>query len=208
MAKQNKFNFKGIEKKARTTLENAMVEIGNAAKSFFVENFRKQGFDDKNIEKWPKRKKTERKGRGKYAKGEDGKRDKGMVRSVKAGRAILVKTGDLRRSIIRNPANRAALSVKISTDLPYAKVHNNGETINVDGRKGSGTITRSIRGSAGFKNGKFTRGRAKKVTFQGKEYTTGSYAIKMPKRQFMGDSYNLNERIKKIIVKRLDKTFK
>ena len=137
MAKQNKFNFKGIEKKARTTLENAMVEIGNSAKSFFVENFRKQGFDDKNVEKWKPRKKADK----------------------RAGRAILVKTGDLRRSIIRNPANRAALSVKISTDLVYAARHNNG-----------------LKG--------------------------------MPKRQFMGDSYNLNERIKKIIVKRLDKTFK
>jgi phage gpG-like protein len=137
MAKQNKFNFKGIEKKARTTLENAMVEIGNSAKSFFVENFRKQGFDDKNVEKWQPRKKADK----------------------RAGRAILVKTGDLRRSIIRNPANRAALSVKISTDLVYAARHNNG-----------------LKG--------------------------------MPKRQFMGDSYNLNERIKKIIVKRLDKTFK
>ena len=137
MAKQNKFNFKGIEKKARTTLENAMVEIGNAAKSFFVENFRKQGFDDKNVERWQPRKKADK----------------------RAGRAILVKTGDLRRSIIRNPANRAALSVKISTDLVYAARHNNG-----------------LKG--------------------------------MPKRQFMGDSYNLNERIKKIIVKRLDKTFK
>jgi phage gpG-like protein len=137
MAKQNKFNFKGIEKKARTTLENAMVEIGNSAKSFFVENFRKQGFDDKNVEKWQPRKKADK----------------------RAGRAILVKTGDLRRSIIRNPANRAALSIKISTDLVYAARHNNG-----------------LKG--------------------------------MPKRQFMGDSYNLNERIKKIIVKRLDNTFK
>jgi phage gpG-like protein len=137
MAKQNKFNFKGIEKKARTTLENAMVEIGNAAKSFFVENFRKQGFDDKSVEKWQPRKKADK----------------------RAGRAILVKTGDLRRSIIRNPANRAALSIKISTDLIYAARHNNG-----------------LKG--------------------------------MPKRQFMSDSYNLNERIKKIIVKRLDNTFK
>ena len=137
MAKQNKFNFKGIEKKARTTLENAMVEIGNSAKSFFVENFRKQGFDNKSVERWQPRKKADK----------------------RAGRAILVKTGDLRRSIIRNPANRAALSVKISTDLVYAARHNNG-----------------LKG--------------------------------MPKRQFMGDSYNLNERIKKIIVKRLDKTFK
>ena len=185
MAKSNKFNFKGIEKKARKVLENAMVEIGNTAKVFFVENFRKQGFDDKNIIRWQPRKKEDK----------------------RAGRAILVKSGDLRRSIIRNPANRAALTIKISTDLPYAKVHNDGETINVGGRKGSGTITRSIRGNAGFKDGKFTKGRAKKVTFQGKEYTTGAYSIKMPKRQFMGDSYNLNEKIKKVIIKRLDKVF-
>jgi phage gpG-like protein len=151
MAKQNKFNFKGIEKKARTILENSMVEIGNAAKSFFVENFRKQGFDDKSVERWKPRKVEQHRHANTAAD---------VRRFERQGtRAILVKTGDLRRSIIRNPANRAALSVKISTDLVYAARHNNG-----------------LKG--------------------------------MPKRQFMGDSYNLNEKIKKIIVKRLDKTFK
>jgi hypothetical protein len=202
MAKQNKFNLKGIDKKARKAMEAAIVDVGNTAKVFFVDSFRKQGWDDKSVQKWKKRQLSERKGRGSKKSADGG------VRSVKAGRAILVKTGDLRRSIKRNPANRAALSIKISTDLPYAKVHNDGETINVSGRKGSGTITRSIRGSGGFKDGKFTKGRAKRVTFQGKEYTTGSYAIKMPKRQFMGDSYNLNEKVKAVIVKRLDKIFK
>lgn len=136
MAKQNKFNLKGIDKKARKALESAIVDVGNTAKTFFVENFRKQGFDDKNVQKWKPRK----------------------VADKRAGRAILVKTGDLRRSIIRNPANRAALTVKISTDLAYAARHN-------DGLKG------------------------------------------MPKRQFMGDSYNLNEKVKAVIVKRLDKVF-
>ena len=208
MAKSNKFNLKQSEQKARKALEAAIVDVGNTARVFFVESFRKQGWDDKSVQKWKKRQASERKGRGKYAKGADGKRDKNSVRSVKAGRAILVKTEDLRKSIIRNPANRAALSIKISTNLPYAKVHNDGETINVSGRKGSGTIARSIRGSAGFKDGKFTKGRAKRVTFQGKEYTTGAYSIKMPKRQFMGDSYNLNEKVKAVIVKRLDNVFK
>ena len=203
MAKSNKFNLKQAEQKARKALEAAIVDVGNTAKVFFVESFRKQGWDDKSVQKWKKRQVSERKGRG----SKKSAAELGTVRSVKAGRAILVKTGDLRRSIKRNPANRAALSIKISTDLPYAKVHNDGETINVSGRKGSGTITRSIRGNAGFKDGKFTRGRAKKVTFQGKEYTTGAYSIKMPKRQFMGDSYNLNEKVKAIIVKRLDKVF-
>ncbi len=136
MAKSNKFNLKQAEQKARKALEAAIVDVGNTAKVFFVESFRKQGFDDKNVQKWKPRK----------------------VADKRAGRAILVKTGDLRRSIIRNPANRAALTVKISTDLVYAARHNNG-----------------------LKN--------------------------MPKRQFMGDSYNLNKKVKAVIVKRLDKVF-
>jgi phage gpG-like protein len=137
MAKSNKFNLKQAEQKARKALEAAIVDVGNTAKVFFVESFRKQGFDDKTVQKWQPRK----------------------VADKREGRAILVKTGDLRRSIIRNPANRAALTIKISTDLVYAARHNNG-------------------------------------------------LKKMPKRQFMGDSYNLNEKVKAVIVKRLDNVFK
>jgi len=146
MAKSNKFNLKQAEQKARKALEAAIVDVGNTAKTFFVENFRKQGFDDKTVQKWKPRKRT-------TYKTKSGK----VVDDTT--RAILVKTGDLRRSIIRNPANRAALTIKLSTDLVYAARHNNG-----------------------LKN--------------------------MPKRQFMGDSYNLNEKVKAVIVKRLDKVFK
>ena len=152
MAKQNKFNLKQAEQKARKALENAVVEIGNTAKNFFVENFRKQGFDDKTVQRWKPRKRT-------TYKTKSGK----VVDDTT--RAILVKTGDLRRSIIRVP-NRSALNVKIQTDLIYAKVHNDG----------------------------LRAGRGK--------------GFKMPKRQFIGDSYNLNEKVKAVIVKRLDKVFK
>lgn len=152
MAKQNKFNMKGMEQKARKALENAVVEVGNTAKNFFVENFRKQGFDDKTVQRWKPRKRTT------Y-------RTKSGRIVNDTTRAILVKTGDLRRSIIRVP-NRAAMSVKIQTDLIYAKVHNEG----LRAGRGKGFI--------------------------------------MPKRQFIGDSYNLNEKVKAVIVKRLDKVFK
>jgi phage gpG-like protein len=145
MAKSNKFNLKQAEQKARKAMEAALVDVGNTAKVFFVDSFRKQGFDDKNVQKWKPRKRTTYKTKG-------GKTVNDTTR------AILVKTGDLRRSIIRNTANRAALTFKISTDLVYAARHNNG-----------------------LKN--------------------------MPKRQFMGDSYNLNEKVKAVIVKRLDKIF-
>lgn len=161
MAKQNKFNMKGMEQKARKALENAVVEVGNTAKNFFVENFRKQGFDDKTVQRWKPRKVQDKYKHANTAAD--------VRRIEKQGtRAILVKTGDLRRSIIRNPANRAALMVKISTDLDYAKIHNEG--------------------------------------LMGKAF--GKHPFKMPKRQFIGDSYNLNEKVKAVLVKRLDKVFK
>ena len=145
--------MKGMEQKARKALEAAVVEIGNTAKNFFVENFRKQGFDDKTVQRWKPRKRT-------TYKTKSGK----VVDDTT--RAILVKEGDLRRSIIRVP-NRAAMSVKIQTNLDYAKIHNEG--------------------------------------LMGKAF--GKHPFKMPKRQFIGDSYNLNEKVKAVIVKRLDKIF-
>jgi phage gpG-like protein len=138
MAKQSKFNLGKIEKGGRTAMERSIILIGNEAKNFFVNSWRLQGFDDRSVQKWTPRKKQDKK---------------------RAGRAILVDSGDLRRSIIREPVNKSQLSVKISTDLPYAKVHNEG---------------------------------------------IGN----MPKRQFMGDSYKLNELCKKIIISQLDKIFK
>jgi len=151
MSKSNKFDLKQAEKKARKAMEAAIVDVGNTAKVFFVDSFRKQGFDDKAIEKWKPRKVEQHRHANTAADVRKFERQ--------GTRAILVKTGDLRRSIIRNPANRAALTIKISTDLVYAARHNNG-------------------------------------------------LKKMPKRQFMGDSYNLNEKVKQVIVKRLDNIFK
>ena len=138
MAKQSKFNLKQVEKGGRTAMERSLILIGNEANNFFVNSFRLQGFEDKSVEKWkPRKTQTKR----------------------NIGRAILVQSGDLRRSIIRQPVNKANLSVKISTDLVYAKVHNEG---------------------------------------------IGN----MPKRQFIGNSYKLNENCKKIVVSQLDKIFK
>jgi phage gpG-like protein len=143
---ENRNDLRIAERKIRRAMEAAIVDVGNTAKVFFVDSFRKQGWDDRTIEHWQPRKRTTYRTRS------------GRIVDDTT-RAILVKTGDLRRSIIRNPANRAALTIKISTDLVYAARHNNG-----------------------LKN--------------------------MPKRQFMGDSYNLNEKVKAVIVKRLDNIFK
>lgn len=127
-------------------LESSLIQIGNEAKNHFVGSFRLQGFQDKTVEKWKPRKKEDK----------------------RAGRAILVKSGDLRRSIRRENLNKMKLSVTIATDLPYARIHNEGG--------------------------------------MGKAW--GKHPFKMPKRQFIGGSFVLNQKVKKTITSRLDKLFK
>jgi hypothetical protein len=61
MAKQSKFNLKQVERGGRTAMERAIILIGNEAKNFFVNSFRLQGFEDRTVEKWKKRKNPERK---------------------------------------------------------------------------------------------------------------------------------------------------
>lgn len=197
MAKSNKFNLKQAEQKARKALEAAIVDVGNTAKVFFVESFRKQGWDDQSVEHWkPRKKKTYRTRSGKVV--DD------------TTRATLVKTGDLRRSIKRNPANRAALSIKISTDLAYAKIHNDGGTINKAGFAGLmyyREVATNLATRKTLKRFASTKGKKANRATHAMEVNVGAHTINMPKRQFMGDSYNLNEKVKAVIVKRLDKVF-
>lgn len=197
MAKSNKFNLKQAEQKARKAMEAAIVDVGNTAKVFFVDSFRKQGWDDKAVEKWkPREKKTYKTKSGKTV--DD------------TTRAILVKTGDLRRSIIRDPANRAALSIKIHSDLDYAKIHNDGGTINRAGFKGLMYYREVATNLATRKTQKRfarTSGMKSRKATHAMEINVGAHTINMRKRQFMGDSYNLNEKVKAVIVKRLDKIF-
>ena len=137
--------MKGLPRQVRGAVETSLILIGNEARNHFVDSFKNQGFDDKAVKAWTPRKRMDKR---------------------RGSRAILVKSGDLRRSIIRGPISKTSLSVIIKTDLKYAAVHNFG----LRAGRGNGFIMR--------------------------------------KRQFIGDSYNLNEKVKKIVVNKLDKLFK
>lgn len=86
-------------------LEKLVDAMGIIAKNHFTESFKNQGFTDESLQMWKPRKKTER--------------------SRMGSRAILVKSGRLRRSL--RTKRVGILSIKILTDVPYASVHNNGE---------------------------------------------------------------------------------
>lgn len=89
------FRFVSLKRKELSTA------LARTAENFFKDNFRKQGFLDESLEAWAKR-----------AKNKD------------AGRAILVKTGFLRRSIkaVKVTDNH----IRIQSNAKYATYHNEG----------------------------------------------------------------------------------
>lgn len=148
-----KFNEAGKIRKMQAQMqkaaENAVSEMANIAQRHFMENFRKQGFDDKVVEKWQPRKRTER------------------SRAGQRGILIGKGTGVLRRSIAKRKLSKyTALIYIIGNANEYAKVHNDG----------------------------LRAGRGK--------------GFKMPKRQFIGDSYNMDKKIRQAVNQRLMRVFK
>lgn len=92
-----------FSKKIEAVVGDFATIAGTEAINHFTLNFRKQGFDDDGVKKWQPRKRER-------------KRD--------SGRAILIKTGQLRRSLIKRKADKSA--VYIISSLPYANRHNEG----------------------------------------------------------------------------------
>jgi len=147
----------------RATLDKAPQRLANAALDYSYRAFRAQAWDGKA---WKPRKKT---------KGNE-------------GRAILIQSGRLRRSlrIISTATAPGIIRITLGSDVPYAQIHNNGGTINHPG--GTPYIT------IGSKAGGFPKQRVfisnqnakkfKKVTPK----RTKPHNITIPQRQFLGNS--------------------
>ncbi len=106
---QNKTDdsFKRMQANIAKQLATLPKLLGNEMVNFALDNFARQGYQGAKFEKWPERKRKEKR---------------------KQPRHLLIKSGRLRRSIriIRTTDN----SVTVGTDVPYARAHNDGLTIN------------------------------------------------------------------------------
>lgn len=176
--------LKQIEK-LKPELSKIVDLMGVEAKNHFTNSFREQGFTDETLSLWKPRKRSER-----------GK-----------SRAILVKSGRLRRSL--RSSKRGSFSVVISTDVPYAQLHNDGGIINKRERTAN-IMYREL--YTNLETGKTVKRFAKK---KGKNKAThsmsvniGAHTIKMPKRQFIGYSGKLNRKIISKFDQRIKKWFK
>jgi phage gpG-like protein len=157
---------------------NKIVEAaGVLAVTHFTKSFANQGFTDESLSTWQPRKRSER-----------GK-----------SRAILVKSGRLRRSL--RSKRFGSLAVKIMTDVPYARIHNDGGLIEREFDRKILSFTSGGR----FAKTK-TRKNRKEVSYQ-QQVTINAHSIRMPKRQFIGYSGQLNRKIIAMIDKNIKRQF-
>lgn len=141
--------------------------LGIEALHFIDDNFEDSAWHGEVTEDWPKRKKE----------------PKGLQRK------LLVDTAALRTGFAQENTGDASI---ITNDLPYAKIHNEGGTINMPSRA-------VILNYTGEKGGKLKLASVKNEEHQRKiteirRGTRGEHKIEIPSRRFIDDSPVLDKR--------------
>jgi phage gpG-like protein len=175
------------------------IIVGRMAKDHFQENFRQGGFVNGGIHKWP-----------------DSKRQSsGYNNAASQYGPLLSSRRHLFSSIKYTPGNA---SVTVSNDLPYAAIHNNGGTVNVSVtpkmKRYAWAKYYELSGRGTDRNGK-KRKRSKateaadnaQASFWKRLALTKktSMQIRIPQRQFIGESRELREKINERINQELKK---
>ncbi len=176
--------IKQIENTHRRIIPNLVATV---AVNFSKERFKAQNWVDSNTKPW-RRRKTQT-WRGKTPRNN--------------GRAVLVDTGRLRRSIRKIKVDSE--SVIIGTDVEYARAHNEGF---------NGTITQTVKSHSRNKYGKAKQGTGVFSVKSRKERTrtvktvektsivrthTRTIKQRIPQRQFIGESQVMNWQIERAV---------
>lgn len=169
----NTFPVKKIEQHFRQVLMYAPTMLGNDAVNFFLDSWKRQGWLGDGLQPWRKR-------------SSKAKRN--------SGRAILMDTGRLRRSI--RIISVSTGTVTVGTDVPYARAHNEGfrGVVNVKAH------SRNRYKKAKEGTGKFTKKGTERMKTVQRVSSTGmvkahTRKVNIPKRQFMGESPYLTKQL-------------
>lgn len=183
-----RFDFDRVKKNIERMKKTLPVLLANQAQNFFTDSWKKQGWDDNGVKRWPKRK-------------SNGKKS--------IGRATLVKSGKLRRAVGQSIRLKSFDKIKLVVALPYAAVHNDGYNgvvrAHTRARFTKSTTSQFI-GLRQNKNGKMVMATRRTTIYtQTGEVKVKAYNMNMPQRKFMGDSTTLRRLQKDLINKEVSK---
>lgn len=172
--------WRQVQSRLKIILPRLPYKIGTIMVNFSKDRFIAQNWVDEGYQMWPRRKMNKR----------------------NRGRAILVKTGRLRRSIRIISVSRNY--VTIGSDVPYAQAHNEGFTGSVSVRQHKRRRT----GKAEVFSIKSRKKKNVKVDLGDLYVKSHSRQMSLPQRQFMGPSRMLSNRLTREIEKEIQKAFK
>lgn len=164
-----------LESRFRSIVTRLPAIAGNVAVNFALDNFKLQGFMGDGFAPWRPRKDPNKWGQS----------------PPRNSRAILMDTGRLRRSIRIISTNFT--EVVVGSDVPYARVHNEGF---------KGEVTQNVKSFTRKVNTVATIGRSSKTT----KVQTGTQTVRaftrkikqdIPARPFLADSSHLHAMLQK-----------
>jgi len=174
--------FDKVLNDVKKTLDKLPAQIGAIAVNTFRENFQKQGFEGmQGFAPWkPSKKKT--------------------------GKTLIGANSTLFKGIKYKKNNNRSVSVFVDgLAANYADIHNQGGTI-----QHPGGTSYFIKEEGSDKKAVFVSEKEAEIIeakYKRKLPVTKPHAIKIPQRQFMGDSKVLRERIKELVQKQILKAF-
>lgn len=164
----SKFGFDKVLKNIEMVKRQLPKMLANDTKNYFLNSFRVEAWDGKAWE-LPKRRKRK-------------------SRSSRDMSKTLVQSGKLRRAVSNSLKEATFEVIRFDvTDVKYASIHNFGGTITTKSRS---QILNFVR--HGEKGIRFTKNKKKDVVASAKVNIKGS-EIKIPQRQFMGDTKELRK---------------
>lgn len=160
--------------------------IGNEVVNFTLDNFRRQGYLGDTFEPWRKRKPAGRKS---------------------STRALLVLSGRGRRSIRVTRADQDIVAV--GSDVPYMKAHNEGSTALVTVKPHTRNRYGKEKVGAGIFSIKSRKERTRTITaIKGiSRVKQHQRRMRLPKRQIIGKSQYLVNRLKRVYAAEIIKAF-
>lgn len=152
------------------------VKVGRIAKDHFQEGFRQGGFQDNGTQAWQRKKRPDKYG------------------------PLMSSRQNLYGSIYYQPGDA---SVTVGTSAPYAEIHNEGGDIKVTAKmkRFFWAKYRETNGESWKRNAKNEEAEFWKTLALKKVGTT----IHIPQRKFIGESQELNQKIKQKIDDEIDK---
>jgi phage gpG-like protein len=183
-------NFIRIASNVRSAMATIPYKAGVIMVAFSKQRFQQQNWINHGTEPWQRRSRKK------------GWSNKGKVKN-NSGRAILIQSGRLRRSI--RIVNTTANSATIGSDTPYAAIHNNGGRVTGTQRVRTHVRINKKRDSVGVVSSKEGK-RSTRIRFG--KLASGISIVRehtrkmnhyMPRRRFMGESKYLSNQIGRMI---------